>query len=345
MSYVEIQRMIPVSKYNIKSPHTMAPKYITIHNTANDASASNEISYMTTNNNSVSYHVAIDDKEAIQAIPYNRNAWHCGDGGNGVGNRQSIGVEICYSKSGGSRYAAAEANTVDWVARKLHQFGWGMDRVKWHFDWSNKNCPHRILNEKRSAQVRNKIASRLDELRVGKVPAPSSPTPSKPSTPNTSSPSTSLGLVDYMKSKGMDSSFANRSKLANQYGIANYSGTATQNNQLLNKIIGGGTTSATPPVSNLKPASPRLAIDGHMGPLTVSALQTYFGTPVDGVISKPSLMVKKLQALVGVTQDGYMGPNTIKALQKRMKTPIDGVLSKPSMAVREIQRRLNDGKL
>ncbi len=46
----------------------MTPEYITIHNTANDASAANEISYMTGNSESTSYHFAVDDKEVIQGF-------------------------------------------------------------------------------------------------------------------------------------------------------------------------------------------------------------------------------------------------------------------------------------
>lgn len=38
-----------------------------------------------------------------------------------------------------------------------------------------------------------------------------------------------------------------------------------------------------------------LVIDGLFGPLTIKALQRLLGTPVDGVISKPSVMVKALQ--------------------------------------------------
>ncbi|ENT6395202.1 DUF5776 domain-containing protein [Listeria monocytogenes] len=62
------------------------------------------------------------------------------------------------------------------------------------------------------------------------------------STSNASKPSAnanSLGLVDYMNLNKLDSSFANRKKLANQYGIKNYSGTATQNTTLLAKLKAG----------------------------------------------------------------------------------------------------------
>ncbi len=100
--------------------------------------------------------------------------------------------------------------------------------------------------------------------------------------------------------------------------------------------LGGKTTSKI--TSNLK-------VDGYWGAATTKALQKYFGTPVDGVISKPSPVVKKLQALVGVKADGLLGPNTYKAMQRRFKTPVDGKVSKPSIMVKELQRRLNAGKL
>jgi len=88
-----------------------------------------------------------------------------------------------------------------------------------------------------------------------------------------------------------------------------------------------------------------LVVDGYLGPKTVKAIQAYFGTPQDGIISEPSYVVKKLQLLLRVSSDGYMGPITIKALQKRMGTSQDGVISEPSMMVKELQRRLNAGKI
>lgn len=176
MAYEIVNKFIPESKYKLKATYPMDAQYITIHNTANDASALNEIAYMTRNNSATSYHVAVDDVNAVQAIPFNRNAWHCGDG-SGNGNRKSIGVEICYSKSGGPKYVAAEENAIEYVAHVLHQKGWGMDRVKWHRDWSGKNCPHRIFAEDRATSVRNRIATKLAELKTGKeVAAVTKPT-------------------------------------------------------------------------------------------------------------------------------------------------------------------------
>ncbi|OXS67533.1 XlyB [Lysinibacillus sp. KCTC 33748] len=164
MTYTFRQILLPPTKYPIKAPYIMFPQFITVHNTANDAPAANEIAYMLSNNNQVSYHVAVDDKEVIQAIPFNRNAWHCGDGGGSTdpnaltkGNRLSIGVEICYSKSGGACYVAAEENAVQYIAKLLKQYGWGVDRVKKHQDWNGKYCPHRILSEERWNSFLNRI--------------------------------------------------------------------------------------------------------------------------------------------------------------------------------------------
>lgn len=143
-----IKNLIPESQYPTKCPYSMQPKGICIHNTANDASAINERNYMARgdNQNEVSFHIAIDDKEAIQCIAFNRNAWHAGDGGNGQGNRNYIAVEICYSKSGGDKFIKAEKRAAKEVATLLKQYGWTINNVKKHQDFSNKYCPHRTLD-------------------------------------------------------------------------------------------------------------------------------------------------------------------------------------------------------
>lgn len=141
-----IQRLISTDKYSLKCPNAMTPRGICIHNTANDASASNEISYMQTNTASTSFHIAVDNNEAILGIPLSRNVWHAGDGGSGEGNRYYIGVEICYSKSGGERFTNAEKRAAKEVASLLKQYGWGISNVKKHQDFSGKYCPHRTLD-------------------------------------------------------------------------------------------------------------------------------------------------------------------------------------------------------
>ncbi len=141
-----IQNLVPESKYGLKCPYEMTAKFIVVHNTANDATARNEIAYMVRNSSSTSYHYAIDDREIVQGLPENRNGWHAGDGRYGDGNRKSIGIEICYSESGGERFIAAEKLTAKFIAFKLNEKGWGIDKVKKHQDFQKKYCPHRTLD-------------------------------------------------------------------------------------------------------------------------------------------------------------------------------------------------------
>lgn len=137
----------PKDKISIKCPYEMKPEFIVIHNTANDASANNEIAYMHRNNNTVSFHYAVDDKEIVQGIELNRNTWNAGDGTNGKGNRKGIAIEICYSKSGGAKFEKAQRNAAELTAKLLKDYGWGIDKVTKHQDYNGKNCPHRTLSD------------------------------------------------------------------------------------------------------------------------------------------------------------------------------------------------------
>lgn len=168
-----VEDLVSPSKYDVQCPYPMTPQYITIHNTANDASAYNEIAYMKRNSYN-SYHFAVDDLEARQGLPLDRNNFSCGDGANGTGNRKSIAIEICYSKSGGARYVQAEENCVQLVAYLLKKYGLGVDRVKKHQDWSGKYCPHRILAENRWESFKDRVRQAM-----GGTPSPQPSSPFK----------------------------------------------------------------------------------------------------------------------------------------------------------------------
>ena len=140
-----IKQIVPENKYGIKCPFEMKPTRIVVHNTANDATARNEIAYMTNNNYEISFHFAVDDKEVIQGLPLDRNGWHASDG-NGKGNREGIAIEICYSKSGGDRFIKAEQNAVELIVYLLKKYNWGINKVTKHQDYTNKYCPHRTLD-------------------------------------------------------------------------------------------------------------------------------------------------------------------------------------------------------
>ena len=273
------------------APHAMPnPIGITVHNTGNDATACAEIRNVINNNPQTSFHFAVDDVEAIQGIPLNRNTWHASDG-NGPGNRQTISVEICFSRSGGTRFTNAERNGARLVARLLRDNNWTVRDVYTHQHWDprSQRCPQRTLDlgwqrflsmvqaelnaltqpatppptSQRTHIVRsgenltvigrqfnvspNDIArvnnlSNPNQIRAGQVliipsgsTAPTTPVQNFFPRP-TGNPS---GIVAALKIINVDSSFANRLRIANANGIANYTGTAQQNTRMLNSLRQG----------------------------------------------------------------------------------------------------------
>ncbi|MEK5396037.1 N-acetylmuramoyl-L-alanine amidase [Paenibacillus sp. FSL K6-2859] len=126
---------------NRRPGYVMSATTITIHNTGNPSStAANERAWLTnpTNDRQASFHIVIDEREAIECLPLTENAWHSGDGSAAKsGNRTSIGVEICES----GNYVKTLDNAASLVASMLKERGWGVDRLRRHYDWSGKICP------------------------------------------------------------------------------------------------------------------------------------------------------------------------------------------------------------
>ena len=161
-----IIRQMPMlqSKYKIKCPYVTDKIGITVHNTANSAPAVNEIKYMINNNEKVSYHVAVDENEVIECIPFDRNTWNSGDG-RGKGNMNTISIEICRSTSDDeSLYDRAEENAIEYIAKLLKERGWGIDRVYKHQDWNKKYCPHKILERGEWNKFKSKIQNKLNGI-------------------------------------------------------------------------------------------------------------------------------------------------------------------------------------
>ena len=268
------QNLIPSSLYGWKSPYSMNPTRIVVHNTANDASADAEIRYMhkteAQGGRQVSYHYAVDNVEAVQGIPENRNGWHSRDG-NGKGNREGIAIEICYSKSGGDRFVKAEQNAVELIVDILKRYGWGIDRVTKHQDYANKYCPHRTLDMGWGRFI-NMIQAKLNE---DNKPAP---TPAPSGSEYLYADYDGNSIVDALKSIGVDSSFENRKRLAELNGINDYTGTPEQNTYLLNllkqgKLKANGTGNTNAP-SNSNSASTVYLKADYQGNSIVDALKS-----------------------------------------------------------------------
>lgn len=184
------QNLVASSMYGTKCPYAMTPKKVTVHETDNNASANNEVAYMIRNGNQTSFHVGIDEKEAVQGIPFSRNAWHAGDGGNGYGNRNTISFEICKNydpnkgttKISGSQltaYNKAKANAVKVIPQIMieQDINGIVDNVRTHNDWSGKLCPQKMLREGLWIPMRDQIIAEWCRLKTGNKPSGLKPNP------------------------------------------------------------------------------------------------------------------------------------------------------------------------
>ena len=166
--YTFKQNLVSKDKYSIKCPYSMKVEYITVHDTANRATAENEIKYMISNDKEVSFHLAVDESEVIQGLPFDRNSWSCGDGAKGTGNRKSISLEICRpTHEDKSLYLQAEENAVYVVARLLYAHNLSIERLKKHQDWSGKICPNVLLKEGRWNTFKERVNNVLKAIHKG----------------------------------------------------------------------------------------------------------------------------------------------------------------------------------
>ncbi|WP_160722741.1 N-acetylmuramoyl-L-alanine amidase [Bacillus sp. USDA818B3_A] len=143
-----IQQLIPASNKDTRPGIRMVPKYITIHETDNpspgaDAEAHARLQQRG-NDRSASWHLQIDDSEAIQSIPFNEVAWAAGDGRNGKGNSSSIHIEICVNSDGDFRQAVENAAEV--TKQLMSTYKIPLANVVQHNRWSGKNCPRNLRN-------------------------------------------------------------------------------------------------------------------------------------------------------------------------------------------------------
>ena len=141
---MEIRRDILKSWHRCRPSGTYDKTSITIHSTGNPASsAQNERDWLDnpSNRREASWHYVVDEKGVIQAIPDEEEAWHCG---NTIGNRFSIGLEIC---EGGDREKTLR-NAVNFVVQKMKEYGFTLTDIVRHYDWTGKNCPRILIDKK-----------------------------------------------------------------------------------------------------------------------------------------------------------------------------------------------------
>ncbi len=155
--------IIPKGTNGRHRTRSMRPRYITIHSTQNRARSANAYSHakglyngnFKATHNSLGYltwHFTIDQSNIYQSLPTNEQGQHADY--EGVGNRASIGIEMCENR-GNSR-----SRTVDrtarltavlmkkhgiWINNVVPHQHWRMRRHSDGRDLGHKNCPHFLM--------------------------------------------------------------------------------------------------------------------------------------------------------------------------------------------------------
>ena len=128
-------------------------------------------------------------------------------------------------------------------------------------------------------------------------------------------------IVDYLKSVGVNSSMANRKKIAENAGIKNYTGTASQNTKLLNdmrsgKITTSGAPKATTPAATAPAATTTTTTTSSKPTLTPEQQQA------EVMLNEPrqslDSIINQIQAAVGTTKDNYIRPDLIDTVDPTM---------------------------
>lgn len=145
--------MTPIETFihhNYSKTETLSPRFIIIHETANQNRGANARAHFNywdkTPSAKSSAHFVVDDTEILHLVPLDRPAWHIGDGGaaNPINNRNAIGIEICVNADG--NYPRAVKNAIMLTRTLMRVCGIPAANVRRHYDVSGKHCPARMLD-------------------------------------------------------------------------------------------------------------------------------------------------------------------------------------------------------
>ncbi len=142
------KRFLSWEKQGQKCPFSMTPEYITIHEIRSNQSADTVARVVSNNFGNIGAHFFVDEKDVIQIIPCDRNAFACGDGAEGTGNTCSISIEICRVEAKNDElYYRAVGNALELTKMLMKQYHITHENVVRHYDWTQANCPRRMMRE------------------------------------------------------------------------------------------------------------------------------------------------------------------------------------------------------
>lgn len=125
----------------VTSPGMSRMTGITMHETANRSRGAGAQAHANLqskgNARKASWHIQVDDKEAIQSYPLSAKCWHAGDGNKG--GIHTVAIEVCVNADGDVVQAWKNAAA---VVRKLRAENPELGSLLvQHNHWSGKNCP------------------------------------------------------------------------------------------------------------------------------------------------------------------------------------------------------------
>lgn len=255
--------MYPITKDFIpKNPFTRpgtplkAVRGVVVHWTANENAGADDVAHMrylegtaikTERYASAAYFV--DHDSILNVVPEKEMTYHVGAKRyttqrlGSYPNNCTIGIEVCVNRKG-EDFKKAIDRSAYLAATLLVRYNLSIIDLYRHYDVTGKDCPRYFVYDDSARaygyesaalawkDFKMSVVAYMDAIRKG--PVKSVTVQKKPVSGATAKRPTSL--VDYMKSKKLDSSFSGRSKLAVSHGIKSYKGTAEQNLQLLGKL-------------------------------------------------------------------------------------------------------------
>lgn len=241
---------------NMMKLSQMKPKGITIHNTANVASARNEAANVYNNNtkrgkNGSAVHLFIDEKDTYLVVPFEIHGWHSSDG-NGFGNRSTISIEICHSLDySTTKYERSESRAAVLTAQLMKEFDIPLSMVKRHYDYSpgKKRCPHRMFEGKPNTWEQYLAMVKEAGKGVGK--------PILPSTPNDTL------TIDEVAEKVIRGDYGNGDARRANIEKAGYNYSAVQD--LVNKKLGAPASKPKPKPVPVKKSDKEVALEIYKG--------------------------------------------------------------------------------
>lgn len=124
-------------------------KYLVFHFVGAEGQAYGNARWFQSGYREASAHLFLDPSHSVQVVPFDRVAWHCGDGRGkyGITNNNSIGVELCQDVTTGRNvwewdfHARTRLEAILVFAHLMKKFKVPFDRVVRHYDASRKSCP------------------------------------------------------------------------------------------------------------------------------------------------------------------------------------------------------------